>query len=318
MIRYDLIPQSPEWHAERAKGIGGSEIAGLFRQETRTYGKGEWALYQEKSGSMEIPFVGSERAELGQFMEAGIIAAAAAREGWTTRTGGYAVCDDNDQIRHSLDAEADRIPARLVNLPAWEMISGPGVVEAKLVSKEAMLDHFGWDPKNPERPTPPVRMVLQLQHGMLATGYQWGVLCILFEGDNLQAYYYRRSDRVHEQIRLRVARLYAAIAFRKPPPVDANVSTERAIKRHFTRTNGKHLDVPVTMRELFDEACGAREVAEANRKHWDEQAHLHDNTVRRMLGHFETAHGDHWFATLKPDKNGNRRRLNIAPRERQE
>jgi predicted phage-related endonuclease len=310
-ILFGVRPLSKQWWTLRREGIGGSEIAGLFGEEKPTYGKGAWALFHEKGQTgIEIPDESSDRADIGRWIEGGIITAASKKERLNCRRTAYAICDDEPRVRASLDAVAQKLPASMADHWTAAGISGWGAVEA-------MFDDFGWDPQNPDRPTPPRRMLLQLQHGMLAAGLQWGVLAVLFEGDNLQLYFAKADAELHADIRSRVAGLYRRIERNDPPPADANQVTKRALKKAWSVSSGTHLKVPAEAAEEFDELCAMKAAFDTSRLDSEKQATLYDNRIRDLLKDHETAEGRDWQCSLKPDRNGNRYRLRVSERKRE-
>lgn len=303
MILPDVVQGSAAWHELRAGGVGGSESAAFFGLEKRTFGLSLWGLYQVKGGFMDMAELVTPEAEAGREMEPGILATIAKREGLDVRTGGYVISDEDPRLRFSPDGIAAQPPAHM--LTRWPDLAGqPGIVEIKMVRAEALQDEWGWNPKEPERPTPPRRHSIQVNHGMLTTGFQWGVLGVMIKGSWFPAYYARRDEAVCDGIRAGVDDLYRRILFCDEPPIDGHDTTQRIVKQHYRRSRFKHLDL--RGKPEADAIASEHEVATQNRRDWNQRYTAADNAARHLLGDYETAETDSFRISIKPDKNENR------------
>ena len=204
---------SPDWHAMRARHVGGSEIAALFDCQP-AYALSRFALWHVKAGSAGHPPVPGERPEWGIRLEQAIAQAAAERWGWPIRKGGYVVDDTTPGLGCSLDFIIDADPDE----------KGPGCLEIKNV--DWLIHRSQWSGDEP-----PIHILLQLQHQMAATGFTWGAVAGLVGGNRLELYRYKARPALIQEIRRRVAAFWQSIADRKEPDADGSDGADHVLRQ---------------------------------------------------------------------------------------
>jgi predicted phage-related endonuclease len=218
---FPLVEQkSDQWHALRAKHIGGSEISALFGQHQK-YQAAPFELFQVKAGVIAERFEESARLRLGSFLEAYIADECRRLRGWTLSRMGYAT----DHTCPGLGASPDWVIAEPGEIETKMGFHGPGCLETKTVN------YATWKQTWNIGGEPPLSAILQLQHTLCATGYGWGAVAVLvLGGDELPAIYpYSARPKVQDAIRGRVREFWRRVEQNDPPPVDGSDSTAAAL-----------------------------------------------------------------------------------------
>lgn len=277
-----FVHDSPEWHAMRARNIGGSEVAALFdlpRDDVPAYLTSHWALWQIKSGRAPPPIVDNPRAAWGLKLEIAIAEAAAEKCGWMVRKGGYVTDPTTRGLGCTLDYIIESDPDE----------DGPGALELKnvdwLVHKRSWTDD-----------EPPPHILLQLMHQLAATGYTWGCVAAFVGGNDLRIYRYKSRPKLITEIRQRVTSFWASIDEDNPPPVDGSDSATEVLRSLYPEI----VDDAVDMTESnewamrvhdFYNAGEARKAANAD---YDEAK----NHVIELLGHHKRGYGNGWSVNV--------------------
>jgi putative phage-type endonuclease len=148
-----------EWLAERKKGIGGSDVAAVLGEK---YGCPR-ALFYDKSG-VEPDYEHSEASldlfERGHALEPLVADRFAAETGWAIRRMPARVSKDRPWMRVNVD--------RII-LTHDER--GPGYLECKTANSHVFAEMVAHGM--------PEHYVLQAQHGLAVTGWQWGAFAVL-------------------------------------------------------------------------------------------------------------------------------------------
>jgi putative phage-type endonuclease len=212
--------RTPEWHAARAAGIGGSEIVtilGLSKYDSPT------SLWLEKTGQIP-PEPAGEQAEMGLRLEPVL------RQLFIDRTG-IAVWTPPGTLARA-DADWQR-----VNLDA--LTADDGVLELKAPGLRMAPE---WTDEDTEvgpggqilgEGGVPVHALVQVLWGLHVTGYDHGYIGCLLGG---QEFRWRKIDRDQELIDLIVARadaFWAHVVDGTPPPMDGHAATASALGRLF-------------------------------------------------------------------------------------
>lgn len=201
-----------EWHAIRARHVGGSEVAALFGVQP-DYAMSHYALWHVKAGLAPPPVVDNPRVKWGLRLERAIADAAAEENGWTIEPGGYRTDETTPGLGCTLDFVIAADPAE----------EGPGVLEIK--NADWLVHRRSWSDGEP-----PLHILLQLQHQLAATGYGWGVVGCLVGGNDLRLYRYKARPKLIGEIRAKVAAFWASIDAGKPPPVDGSDSATAVLR----------------------------------------------------------------------------------------
>lgn len=215
-------PHSPEWHAIRLQHVGASEVAALFDAQP-PYALTRYALHHVKAGTVPAPPVDNERVRMGIAMEPVIGRLAAERHGWTIAPGRYATDDTTFGMGASLDFEiagAAGLP------PGFEGVTGPGALETKNV--DGLVYRKTWTNNEP-----PIHQLLQLQHQLACTAYEWGCLAALIGGNELRTVFYRPRPRIIGSIRTRIAAFWQDVRTGKEPPADGSDAATAVIRSLF-------------------------------------------------------------------------------------
>lgn len=243
-----------EWHAIRAKHVGGSEIAALFGVE-QPYQLSHFALWQVKAGKIFAPEVSGKRILWGNRLETVIAECAADQEEWTISKGRYHTDERTEGLGASIDFEI-AAPG-----PRDGDVAGPGVLEVKNV--DWMVHRSKWTGGEP-----PLHILLQLQHQLAATGYQWGAVAALVGGNELVVYRYTARPRLIADIRRKVAAFWQSIKDGKEPDLDGTQSTAEALRALYPELVDEAVDLsednefPTLVARLVETSQRRREIAE--------------------------------------------------------
>lgn len=221
------IENDADWHALRAKNIGGSDIAALFDCSPFTTA---FSLWHEKAGNAPRPDIDNQRTRLGKYLEEYIARELGAELGWNVvRSKEYHVHPTIAGMGCTLDFD-------IVD-HEW----GPGLCETKVVFEYAdyMRD---WA----EDRAPP-NYELQVQHQLAVTGRSWGcIVAMVMQMGSIQPAIIRRpSPKVIPEIEARVATFWDSIGKGEAPP-PTGTDEELAIMRHLwpERKSKKIIEIP--------------------------------------------------------------------------
>lgn len=259
-----VIHNSPEWHATRAKHVGGSEIAALFDLPTSdrpAYMLTRYALWHVKAGNAPPPHVSGPRPVWGLRIEAAIADAAAEQEIWQIRKGGYVSDPTTPGLGCTLDFIIEQDPDE----------QGPGVLETKNV--DWMVHRRSWVDGEP-----PLHILLQLQHQLAATGYSWGCVAGLIGGNDMRLYRYKARPKLIANIRRRVREFWASIAEGREPPVDGSDSASAVLRSLYPEVVDDAIDLSGS--NEWPEAVAEFMAAGEARK---EAAVAYDNAKNRVV-----------------------------------
>jgi predicted phage-related endonuclease len=273
----DLVPL----HPDRARNVGGSEIASLFSVDINELGEKtyetRYELWHRKAGLLEQRSEENERMFWGRYQEAGIAAGLRVKLGWNIRkVRRYIVHPRIEGMAASLDYEVLGHPL------------GPGVVEIKAVDDRVYrewpevedLDDPGFVdavgvPYVAKRREPPLRLQLQPQHQLACTGRQWALLAILVGGNKLVPIPYPRVETTIARIEAEVPAFWQSIAAGEPPPIDWAADSDTVSRLYGEADRAKTLDLRrddearalalayVELRDRRDEAEQEREKVKA-------------------------------------------------------
>lgn len=242
------IPErTPEWHAQRLKVIGGSEIAGLFDCQP-DFGDSKFTLYYVKSGRVLPLHKSNGRARSGTIMEPAIAEWAAEVRGWKIQKGRYATDDTTPGMGASLDYEilragedADGVEIGNVEIDDDVVgkiyrgergpLVGPGVMQVKQVDRKTWYEKW-------VNNQPPDYIGLQVHHEMACAGYSWGVVVCQIGGNDLGFYFYQARPALTDAIRAKVTEFWDRVAKGEPySPSAGNDGEDRVLRALFPRVD---------------------------------------------------------------------------------
>ena len=254
--RQPIAIGTPEWHNERLRRIGGSEILCLFGVR---YGITPWQLFQQKTGALPPPDLSdSERVQAGTFLEPGIAAWAAAtwpELGPIERSAEYVQHPTVAGMGSSLDFRRceDGAPIEIKNVDyliwrdQWKC-DGETIIEA------------------------PLGIELQLQHQLACTGAEYGWIICLVGGNALYRGRRERRPQTIAIIEAKVAEFWDRVRRNDPPAVDyehdgaaiATLYREANVGEVLDLTRDNRMpDLIATFNEAKLEAKAANDVIEA-------------------------------------------------------
>jgi predicted phage-related endonuclease len=225
MIGLPITEGSPEWHAIRARHIGGSEVAGLFnlRSDDRPdYLASRFSLHHIKAGHIQPPLVDDapgSRIWFGKEMEPTIAAVAAKLWGWQIEKGGYCICPDTPGMGASLDYT-------ITEPCPWALdqgAEGPGVLQIK---NSDWIQHK----KTWTNDQPPLWIQLQVQHEMACSGLAWAAVVCLVGNNELKRYFFPARPNTIATIKREVVAFWADIEAGRVPNTDDTESTAEALR----------------------------------------------------------------------------------------
>jgi predicted phage-related endonuclease len=209
------MPEShEEWLALRQKYVGASESAALFGAQA-AYALDHFALHHVKAGNAPPPPVDGPRVRWGQRLEIIVAEAVAEEYGYSVYKGRYAVADDCTGAGASLDFEMEA--------DVEGEFDGPGVLETKVV--DWMVHRRSWTDGEP-----PIHILIQLQHQLGCTGYQWGAVAGLVGGNELKLYRYAAKPKLIADIKSRVTKFWDDIAAGRAPDTSGSDSSGAVLR----------------------------------------------------------------------------------------
>ena len=252
-----------EWHAARARYVGGSEVAALFGIQP-DYAPSLYALWHIKAGNAPPPEVANPRVTWGLRLEEAIAHAVAEERGWTIERGGHVVDPEGSGCAVTLDFTAHD-PAR----------PDPGCLEIK--NADWLAHRRSWVDGEP-----PEHILLQLQQQLLCTGRTWGVVACLVGGNDLRVYPYEARPKLQALIRAKVRAFWQSIAAGREPPPDGSDAASAVLRALYAKTVDEEADL--TADNALPDIC-ARLLDAAERRRAAEKAEaLAKNELAAKLG----------------------------------
>lgn len=228
-------PGSDEWHAARARGIGGSEIAavvGLSPFESR------FSLWHRKKGLLG-PVEETEEMYWGKEHEP-------------------AICRRFARDHPELDvtpAPTYRHPDRPWQIANPDRHAGPDLFEAK-----TSRDDTGWG--KPGTAEVPIHYRCQCVQYMDVTGSRRCWLGVLIAGSEYREYVIDYDPDEAEFLRDAGAAFMASLAAGERPDIDGHAATYRAIRELPDGLDDIDVEIPAALRERFHAAQDAAWAAE--------------------------------------------------------
>lgn len=307
MAFIDLPEHTEEWHRIRSRNIGGSEIASLFGEEEKPDPSAEdvkagfsdslFSLHYIKAGIVKPRQIEADRVDAGIYMEPSIAAYAAAKRGWQIVKGRYATDDTTPGMGASLDYEimdagrdAERVveDGHVVRGISGPLV-GPGVLQIKNVDAIQYLKK--WIDGEP-----PIYIILQVQHEMACSGYQWAVLAAMVGGNRLRLYFYEARPQIISQIRQRVAEFWARIAEGRPPAADGSDASSYALKELYPVLRNNESDpLDLSGSNEVPVLCSDLEETTSKRLELQKQEESLKNRLKAIMGNSTYARCGSWI-----------------------
>lgn len=278
MNHIPIIHDTPEWHALRARHIGGSEIAALFdlpESQIPNYMVRRYALWHIKNGTAPPPVVDNPRVKWGLRLETAIAEVAAEQEGWKIERGGYVKDSTTEGLGCTLDFIIKSDPTE----------DGPGALEIK--NADWLQHKRSWTDDEP-----PPHILLQLQHQLAATGYTWGVVAALVGGNDLRLYRYKARPKIIAEIRRRVTEFWASIDADTPPPVDGSENAAGVLAALYPEIVDDVIDMSLS--NEWAEAAHEFYNTGENRRAANDAYDAAKNRVAELLGGHKRGYGNGW------------------------
>ena len=273
-----IVHDSPEWHALRARHVGGSEIAALFDLppgQRPNYMLTRFALWHIKAGNAPAPEVNHVRARWGLRLEEAIAEAASEERGWDVSKGGYV----SDPTTAGLGCTLDYV---IAGDPDED---GPGALELKNV--DWMVHRRSWQDDEP-----PLHVLLQHQHQLAATGYAWGAVAALVGGNDLKVYRYKARPKLIADIRRRVREFWQSIDEGREPPVDGSDGAAHVLASLYPEIADDSIDLSTS--NEWAEAAHAFLMAGKGRSAANDAYDEAKNRVVALMGGHKRAYGNGW------------------------
>jgi putative phage-type endonuclease len=279
------------WLEERRTGLGASDVAAIFGVSPY---KSALALYHEKRGDLPIPDSEREALYWGRMLEEPIAARYADETGRRVER-----CPPYEIRRHPthpfLIATLDAVASAAPGLPP--PAGGPGTVEIK---------NAGFFRRDQWRDEPPLAFLIQANHQMAVTGFEWASLAALVGGSEFFWTDLARNNAFIEVLIRKAGEFWQRVRDGVPPEVDGGESTKQLLKALYPRDTGGVVHLGPEWVALDDELLGVK----AEQKKLEDRRGELEAKLRYAMGDATTAVLDNGgLYTLKTTK----RREFISP-----
>lgn len=250
------------WLAEKSTGIGASESPILFGQGYT--GTSRYRLWAEKLGLIDRTDLDDvESIRWGQRMEPVIIEGLREDHGYDVMRA-----DQTEFLRHP---EKPHIGCTLDARAFSDDRETPGVVQIKNVGQYFARE---WTEQ------PPLRVVVQVQHEMYVTGYEWGIAAGLVGGNRLKVHQFERHEAFIETLVKLCDEFWQLVESRTPPEVDGSEATAKVLAKLHPADNGLAVRLGDDFADVADELDALDRVIKDATKRQDELK----NRIRAALG----------------------------------
>lgn len=255
-----------QWLAVRRQGLGGSDAASVMGMNPW---KSPMMVYLEKRGEVEDQEVG-EAAYWGTALEA-IIA-----DEFKTQTGFHV------QRRNAILSQADR-PWMIANVDRLIRADQGewGILEVKTANQFKAGE---WDSD-----TAPDAYVIQLQHYLAVTGYQYGYLAVLIGGQRYRHIRVERDqDLIDSMIQIEFD-FWQGVQNGTPPGWSGMDCDQELLDRMYPTSRPQAIELPPTVEKFI----GEYEQAKADEKDAETRKNAAEANIKLFLGDNEVGiYGD--------------------------
>lgn len=254
-------PDPEQWHAVRATGIGGSDIAAICGLNPYTSPLEIWFKKVGQTVPPREDSVLSEAAEMGHELEPVV-----ARR-FTKKTGLPALSNPGT-------LRLPEVPWALVNLDRATVEDGEmGALELKTRSSYALPD---WEEETP------VDVQVQVQWQLMVTGWSFGYTAALIGGQRTIVHRIERDEQLIDDLLRIAAEFWGWVETGAQPPLDGSHATGRLLDRIHAKPTRK------------DVVADAAEVEKwlAIRRTAKEQMEAADTALTEADNHLKALAGD--------------------------
>jgi putative phage-type endonuclease len=275
---------SEQWHADRATGIGGSDIAAIVGLDKYS---SPMSVYLDKIGVPSDTPV-NEAMEWGTRTES-IVAETFAELHPEFRVVKELLPDGEEVLfRHADFTFAVAHPDRLLYADGSET---PAVWECKTAGREARK--HSWTTMGVEYPPPSV--IAQVQWYIAVVGAEFAWVSVLFEGRYYREWRLERDEAFIEKLLGEGAAFWAMVENRTPPPIDASAATAEVLALLYRET----VDEVVQLPSELEGVVANRLALKAKLATFQEALDLAENTIKAALGEHETGYAGNYRVTWK-------------------
>jgi putative phage-type endonuclease len=207
-----------QWLAMRREDLTSTESSALFGVSPYNT---EYQLYHVKRGDVDGGIEQNERMKWGNRLEAAIAEGVAEDYGLIVETFKVYVRLRDRRIGSSFDYKivgiTDTFEGDDETYRDLFRQLGEGLLEIKNV--DGFIFRKSWSEEDSEVEAPP-HIEFQVQHQMLVSGLQWGVLAPLVNGNTPKPTYRVQSDKVHEGILKKAQAFWSKVDAGTPPEPD--------------------------------------------------------------------------------------------------
>ena len=280
---------SEKWHADRATGIGGSDIAGILGLDRYS---SPMRVYLDKIG-VPSEVTESEAMEWGTRLEAEVAAKFAEMHPEYVVLKAVEPDGEETLFRHRDFGFAVAHPDRMLAGP-----NGDAVWECKTVGREARK--AAWTQAD-GTDYPPPHVLAQVQWYVAVTDAAYAWVSALFEGRYYREWRIERDPEFIAKALEEGAKFWELVETRTPPPIDASEATSEVLAILYRET----VDEEIELAPEYEALAANRLELKARIADLQEALNLAENELKAALGEHETGHAGPYRVTWKT-RNGRR------------
>ena len=277
---------SEQWHADRATGIGGSDISAIVGLDKYS---SPMRVYLDKIG-VPSDIVENEAMEWGTRTES-IVA-----DKFAEMHPEYIVkkeLEPNGEetlFRHPDCLFAVAHPDRLL-YERGDGTAPPAVWECKTAGREARK--HTWTVQGVEYP--PLSVIAQVQWYIAIVGASYAWISVLFEGRYYREWRLERDPAFIEHLLDEGEKFWALVETRTPPPIDASSATADVLAILYRETIDEVIELPPEFEALAAQRLKLKAALKAN----EDALQGVDNQLKAALGEHEVGYAGKFPVTWK-------------------
>jgi putative phage-type endonuclease len=238
---------SPEWHAARLTGLGGSEVAavlGLSKWESR------FSLWHRKRGEVG-PQSEKPEMEWGKRLEPVVLSK---------------FFDEHPELWRMGEGRTYRNDARPWQIANPDELALPyeGRGPAAIVEAKTADDDFEWGPTGSD--IIPVYYRCQVQWYMDCLGLKVAHVAVLIRGRDYREYEIPYDPEEARFLRGKAAAFIRSLRHNQRPDIDGHTATYQAVKQLPDGATGETVTIPTEDAEAYQSALAAADLAEAEKR----------------------------------------------------